>query len=163
MVTDNHKDAFDLIQTLKEHKLTITTAESCTGGLIASKLVDISGASSVFSRGYITYSEEAKMEELGVLESSIKTYGVVSKEVASEMAIGVVRKANADVSVSITGIAGPDGGTKEKPVGLVYIACVVNGEDYVMKRIFQGSREEIRENAANEAISFTKDMLDKCI
>lgn len=152
-----------LIEILKEENLIITTAESCTGGLIASKLVDVSGASSVFERGYITYSEKAKVEELGVSEESIKAYGVVSEDVAREMAIGVARKTGADVSISITGIAGPDGGTKEKPVGLVYIACFVKGNDYVLKQIFSRSREEIRENAANEAISFTLKMLTRNI
>lgn len=152
-----------LIEILKEKKLTIATAESCTGGLIASKLVDVSGASSVFERGYITYSEKAKIEELGVLEESIKTHGVVSEVVAREMAIGLARKVDTDVSISITGIAGPEGGTKEKPVGLVYIACFVKGNDYVLKQIFSGSREEIRENAANEAISFTLKMLTRNI
>lgn len=152
-----------LIELLKEQNLLIATAESCTGGLIASKLVDIPGASIVFKRGYITYDENAKIDELGVSSNSIKEYGVVSEEVAREMAKGVAKKASADVSISITGIAGPDGGTKDKPVGLVYVACFVKGNTYANKYIFKGSRFEIRELAACEAISFALKMLSRNI
>ena len=106
---------------LKSRKLTVTTAESCTGGLIAGTLVNVPGISEVYKEGYITYSDEAKMKLLGVREETLAKYGAVSRQTAIEMAEGAARAAGADAAIAVTGIAGPDGGTEEKPVGLVYI------------------------------------------
>lgn len=152
-----------LIQELKNRGLKITTAESCTGGLLASRLVDVPGASSVFERGYITYSEKAKVEELGVSLKTIEQFGVVSEDVAREMVVGVANKASADIALSITGIAGPDGGTKEKPVGLVFIGCYVKGVSQVQKKFFSGTRTQVREKAAIEAIMFACEILTKSL
>ena len=108
---------------LRKNRLTVTTAESCTGGMLSAKLVDIPGVSEVFQEGYITYSNKAKRRLLNVSKTTLKKYGAVSTQTAREMAIGAVFAASADIAVSITGIAGPDGGDDEKPVGLVFIGC----------------------------------------
>ena len=110
-----------LVAFLKENNMSITTAESCTGGMIASEIVEVSGASNVFFEGYITYSEEAKAKLLNVSPNTISKYGVVSVEVAAEMAKGAATAAKADVAISTTGVAGPFGGSKENPVGTVCI------------------------------------------
>ncbi len=102
--------------------LRAVTAESCTGGGVASALTDVPGSSQWFERGYVTYSNEAKMQDLGVERTSLETHGAVSAAVAEQMALGALRASGADVAVGITGVAGPDGGTLEKPVGLVYLA-----------------------------------------
>ncbi|HEV3184607.1 MAG TPA: CinA family protein, partial [Xanthobacteraceae bacterium] len=101
----------------------IATAESCTGGLVAGALTDIAGSSDVVERGFVTYSNEAKLEMLGVLASTLANHGAVSRETAEAMAVGAIRRSMADVSVAITGIAGPGGGSPEKPVGLVHFAA----------------------------------------
>ena len=139
-----------LVQKLLEKGYTITTAESCTGGLLAGTILNVSGASSVYNEGHITYSNEAKERLLGVKHATLETYGAVSPQTASEMAAGAARIANANVALSTTGIAGPTGGTPEKPVGLVYVACCINGEVTVEKCQFAGNREQNR-NAAVEA------------
>ena len=108
-----------LLEILKEKNWKITTAESCTGGLVAGLLCDISGISSYFEEGYITYSKAAKEKLLGVSDETIENFGIVSCETAQEMALGVAKKANADCAIATTGIAGPTGGTKETPVGCV--------------------------------------------
>lgn len=118
---------------LKENKLTIATAESCTGGALASKFTDIPGISEVYDGGFITYSNEAKIKEIGVSEEAIKKYGAVSELVAKEMAEGVRRERNTDIGVSITGIAGPGGGSEEKPVGLAYIGIATKNNVNVFK------------------------------
>ena len=112
-----------LVQELKKQNATISFAESCTGGLLSGRFVNASGASAVYNEGFITYSNEAKIDLLNVSEQTISQYGVVSEEVAREMAVGARKRANSTFGISITGIAGPDGGTIEKPVGTVCIAC----------------------------------------
>ena len=107
--------------------LTVSTAESCTGGMLAARLINVPGVSDSFKSGYITYANKAKRKILGVKKTTLAKYGAVSEETVREMVEGVVRVAKTDVGVAVTGIAGPDGGTKEKPVGLVYIACHVCG------------------------------------
>jgi nicotinamide-nucleotide amidase len=133
-----------LVSALAKKKFTITTAESCTGGLIAGTLINVSGASDVLSEGYITYSNEAKERLVNVKRETLKTYGAVSEQTAREMAEGAALAAGADVALSATGIAGPGGGTKDKPVGLVYIGCCVKGKTNVLKCQFTGSRRENR-------------------
>lgn len=137
---------------LLETNRTISTAESCTGGLIAARLINVPGISASFIEGYVTYANSAKEKLLGVRGETLRTCGAVSPECAREMAAGCARSAGTDCSVVSTGIAGPDGGTPEKPVGLVYLACQVNGEVFVQESHFTGSRLEIRRAAAEKAL-----------
>ena len=124
---------------------TIAAAESCTGGLIAGCLTDVPGSSQVFERGFVTYSNAAKSEMLGVPPSLILAHGAVSAEVAVAMAVGALAKSKADVTVAVTGVAGPDGGTEAKPVGRVYIATAVRrGPAKAREYTFSGDRHEVR-------------------
>lgn len=141
---------------LVRRKLTISTAESCTGGLLAGSLINYAGISSVFMEGIITYSNEAKMDRLGVREETLQRYGAVSEETAREMVEGLVKRANTNIGISVTGIAGPGGGTQEKPVGLVYIGLSINGKVYVKKCNFSGSREKIRQRTVNTALDWVR-------
>ncbi len=150
MVTDNtEKTVADL---LMQKGLTLTTAESCTGGLISSKIVSIAGVSAVFKGGFVTYANEAKVKLLGVKEETLAEFGAVSEQTAHEMVTGAAKAMEADVAIAVTGIAGPDGGTVEKPVGLVYIGYYVCGDVYVQEYHFSGSRTQIRENTADTAL-----------
>ena len=151
-----------LLGLLSEHKLKLATAESCTGGLVAGVLCDIAGISAHFEEGYITYSEAAKMKNLGVLPETLAHYGVVSCEVAEEMAMGAAERANADCAIATTGIAGPDGGTDENPVGTVCFACVVKDQVLTERMIFEGNRMEIRMQAAVYAIEMLCDYIETC-
>ena len=139
-----------IVKALLEKGYTITTAESCTGGLLAGRILNVSGASSVYNEGHITYSNEAKERLLGVSHDTLAQYGAVSQQTAAEMAKGAALVAKADVGLSTTGIAGPTGGTPEKPVGLIYVGCSVNGAVTVEECRFHGTRVENR-NAAVEA------------
>ena len=144
---------------LIENKYTVSTAESCTGGMIASTLINYPGISEVFMEGAVTYSNEAKHKRLGVKNETLEKYGAVSEETAREMAIGIAKKANTDVSIVTTGIAGPGGGTEEKPVGLVYIGVYVKGKVKVEKHIFKGNRSKVRNQATITAL----DILRRCL
>lgn len=137
---------------LKEKQLVITTAESCTGGLIAGTLVNVSGISSQFHEGYVTYSNEAKERLLGVKHETLEQFGAVSEETAREMALGAKKSAGADISIVSTGIAGPDGGTLEKPVGLVYLGCACFDKVEVERHIFSGNRMEVRHASVQAAL-----------
>lgn len=148
-----------IIRMLKEKSFTVTTAESCTGGLLAGRLVNVSGASEVFKEGIITYSNEAKMKYLGVQEDTLKSFGAVSAQTAREMAMGAAKAAVSDAALAVTGIAGPEGGTKEKPVGLVYIACYLQGNVTVVEHKLKGNREKIRE----QSIIYALDLLRRCL
>ena len=128
--------------------MNISTAESCTGGLIASRLVDVPGVSSVLKEGVVTYSNEAKISRLGVKKETLEKYGAVSEETAREMVLGL----DSDIAIATTGIAGPDGGTQEKPVGLVYIGIRVKDKVYVERKIFNGSRNKVRERAVLQSL-----------
>ena len=143
-----------LMRLLTENELTVTTAESCTGGMVAAAIVDIPGVSEYFHAGFVTYSEKAKAELLNVNLDTIKVYNVVSVETAQEMAAGAAKRVHADCAIATTGVAGPGGGTEEIPVGCVCFGCVVRGHVFSEKKIFQGSRKEIRNQAAEEAIRF---------
>lgn len=140
----------NLVKVLLEKKLKIATAESCTGGLLAKKITDVSGASQIFEMGLVAYANRIKEEFLGVPEEIIATKGVVSYETAEFMARGIARIAKADIGVGITGIAGPTGGTPEKPVGLVYFSVYFNNEITVKELRLSGSRDEIREKITEE-------------
>ena len=141
-----------IVRFLNEHNMTITTVESCTGGLIAARLVNVSGASNVFSEGYVTYSENAKAKMVGVNPETIEKYNVVSEEVAYEMASGGAKTANADVAVSVTGVAGPLGGTKEIPVGTVRIGVYYKNKVTTGKFLFNGDRLQVRNQAVDKAL-----------
>lgn len=145
-----------VVRLLEKHELTVTTAESCTGGLLAGRLINVPGVSEVFKEGFITYSNKAKRKRLDVSKSTLKKYGAVSEQTAREMAIGGVFAADADVCVAITGIAGPEGGTPEKPVGLVYIACCLKDKVTVKGFTFRGNREKIREQSVVRALDLLR-------
>lgn len=152
-----------LVRLLKKHELTVATAESCTGGLVASRIVNVSGASDVFKEGFVTYSNKAKRKHLDVSKSTLKKYGAVSSQTAREMAIGGAFATDSDVCVSVTGIAGPDGGTEEKPVGLVYMACCFKDKVTVEKYQFKGNRDKVREHAAVRALDLVRrTVLENC-
>ena len=144
---------------LKKHGYRLTTAESATGGMIASMLVNVPGVSEFFEEGYVTYSDAAKVKMIHVNPDTIKTYGVVSSQTAEDMAESAARTAGCDAALSVTGVAGPDGGTKECPVGLVYIGCFLNGKTVVKRHRFQGDRMAVRTAAAEEALR----LLIKCL
>ena len=154
-------DASVIVDRLASMNMTVATAESCTGGLIASSIVDIAGASDCFNEGYITYSNEAKMRNLSVKESTLMQYGAVSTQTAKEMAMGVRKKAHADFGIASTGIAGPGGGSPEKPVGLVYIACAYNDKCQVRLLNLSGDRSQVRHQAADEALQLLSDCMDE--
>lgn len=151
----------ELVEILTKKQYKITTAESCTGGLVAATIVNVSGASEVFQAGFVTYANEAKEKELGVKSETLQTYGAVSEKTAKEMAIGCAAHAKAQVGISTTGIAGPGGGTAEKPVGLVYIGCAVRSNVYVEKNLFSGDRQQVRRQAADRAIGFALECIKK--
>lgn len=135
------------------HKnMTMTCAESCSGGMIAARMVNVPGVSSVFKGGFVTYANEAKQALLGVREETLTKYGAVSEQTALEMVCGAAKAMNTDTAISVTGIAGPDGGTKEKPVGLVYIGCYVKGKTLVREHHFSGNRIKIREYVTATAL-----------
>ena len=141
-----------LVETLKNKSLTITTAESCTGGMVASSIVNISGASDIFKEGYITYSNEAKERILGVKHETLEKYKAVSAETAAQMAEGAVRISKADISVSVTR-------EDDKPVGLVYIGCCYKGETHVKECDLSGDRHTIRCQSTKEALKFVLDII----
>lgn len=150
-----------IVALLTEKKLTLTTAESCTGGLLAGRVLNVSGASNVYNEGHITYSNDAKERILGVKRETLKDYGAVSPQTAYEMALGAAEVSGADAALSATGIAGPGGGTKEKPVGLVYIGCCVKGNVRVEEFYFSGTREKNRDYAVVRALTLLREELLK--
>jgi nicotinamide-nucleotide amidase len=141
---------------LRERGLTLALAESCTGGLLSARLTDVPGASAVLERGFVTYSNRAKVEETGVDPALLERHGAVSEEVAAALAAGARRVAGADVGVGITGIAGPDGGTAEKPVGLVFVAASGAAGTRVRRSIFPGGRERVRFQATQVALEMLR-------
>lgn len=152
-------DIKGIIELLIDKKLTITTAESCTGGLLASAIIDFPGVSEIYQEGYVTYSNEAKEKLLGVSHETIFNYGVVSEQTAREMAQGAAREAGADIALSSTGVAGPDGGTKEHPVGEVYLGCYCLGKTRVVRMLGNGDRSMIRRQAVERAFTLLNEML----
>lgn len=144
---------------LRERGETLATAESCTGGLIAEKLTSIPGASTVFGFGVVTYANEAKMRLLGVKEETLAAYGAVSAETAREMADGARRLSGADYAVAVTGIAGPDGGTAEKPVGLVYCALASKDGTRAEQCCFSGNRERVRQRTYLTALNMVREKI----
>ena len=145
-------EAQELSELLVTNGLTISVAESCTGGSLSQALTSIPGASCYFDCGYITYSNQSKVEMLGVDVQTIKTYGAVSEEVALEMVIGLATKSHSDVAVSITGVAGPTGGTPEKPVGTVYFGFSCEGKTSTSTQLFSGDRVNIVSQSVSYAL-----------
>lgn len=141
---------------LKSQNLTVTTAESCTGGLLAGRLINVPGISIYLKEGYVTYSNEAKEKLLGVPAEILRQYGAVSPQTAEAMAEGGAKAAGADICIAVTGIAGPDGGTEDKPVGLVYMSCYCRGKLYTEKNQYSGSRSKIREYSVASALTLLR-------
>lgn len=143
-----------LLDAYRRRGMKLATAESCTGGLVAALLTEIAGSSDVVERGFVTYSNEAKQELLGVTAPTLAAYGAVSEQTAREMAAGTLRNSRADVAVSVTGIAGPGGGSELKPVGLVHFACAGPGDRLVAveRRFGDLGRSQIRLAAVREAL-----------
>ena len=151
-----------LSEVLHEKNMKLVTAESCTGGLLSASITRQSGASNVFERGYVTYSNEAKIELLGVPTETIETHGAVSEKTAEAMALGALKNSHANLAVSITGIAGPDGGTDEKPIGTVYMGYALkNGSSGALKHNFTGTREDIQAQTTQTAIQSLIAILEK--
>ena len=151
--------AEEVVKMLKNAGMTVTTVESCTGGLLSGTLVDVAGVSEVLNQAYVTYANGAKQSLVGVKTETLDSYGAVSEQTAREMAEGGAKAANADAALAVTGIAGPDGGTDEKPVGLVYIGCHVNGNTVVERNVFSGNRREVREQSVGAALALLKRQL----
>ncbi|MBE6623804.1 MAG: nicotinamide-nucleotide amidohydrolase family protein [Ruminococcaceae bacterium] len=153
------KTEYELVHLLLEKKMTVATCESCTGGLISKRITNVPGASSVFGYGVCTYANEAKIKLLSVREQTLIKHGAVSEQTALEMAKGMISLSNADIAISTTGIAGPGGGSLEKPVGLVYTAYYTKDGKCGCKKLLLGDiddpcRENIRYAASDEAMKF---------
>lgn len=162
----SENDMIELQFLLKANKQTITIAESCTGGLVASMITKISGSSEIFNGSIVSYSNKIKNQELNVKNETLETFGAVSCEVVNEMLEGVINKFDADFAIAISGIAGPNGGSKDKPVGTVVIGiCDHNAHKIVNVYKFLGSREEVQIQAAKhsfkEILKFVQNCLDK--
>lgn len=151
-----------VVKTLNEKGLVLATAESCTGGLIAKRITDVSGSSAVFNCGVVSYSNEIKESVLGVSHKTLETYGAVSEQTVREMVKGVLKVSGADIAVSVSGIAGPTSDNTKKPVGLIYLA-VSDGENIRIKQLNNVFEENIRENnrksASDEALKMLLDMV----
>lgn len=146
--------AAQVIEAYTEAGLMIATAESCTGGLIAGALTDIAGSSAVVDRGFVTYSNQAKIDMIDVSPQTLDQHGAVSEQTAKEMALGALNNSRADVTVAVTGIAGPGGGSDDKPVGLVYMALAKDGQTHVHKLLLGSdkSRDDIRQMTVARAL-----------
>ena len=147
---------------LLKNQWRLSTAESCTGGLVSASLTQLAGSSNWFERGYVTYSNEAKSEDIGVESHLIEAHGAVSEQVAKAMAIGAKQSSNSNMALSITGIAGPTGGSKEKPVGTVCFAWVLdNDQVFSETKLFSGDRSTVREQASQFVIEHLLELLKK--
>ena len=155
-------DAKQLLVALKERSLVLAAAESCTGGLISGLLTSVPGASASFDRGFVTYSNEAKIDMLGVRAELIALHGAVSEEVVRAMALGALVHSDADLAIAVTGIAGPDGGSSEKPVGLVHMAVArIDGPTQHLERRYGSlDRQKIRLESVRDAIGLALDALE---
>lgn len=163
MSDDLHRLATAVLDVCRARKLKVATAESCTGGLVAGALTEIAGSSDVVDRGFVTYSNEAKQQMLDVPAATIKDFGAVSRETAEAMARGAVTHSNAGIAVAITGIAGPDGGGAEKPVGLVHFAAAARSGALVHaeKRFGDIGRTQVRHASVLQALAMLRDIAEK--
>lgn len=156
------ENAEKLVNLLIEKKLHITTAESCTGGMVASRIVDVANASKVFNVAYVTYANETKEKYLNVDSKTIEKYGVVSEEVTKQMALGALKEANADISIVTSGIAGPTGGTEYKPVGMVCFGVGIKDNVYTSTKYFGNiGRNKVRSMATEYIIDFAINLIEK--
>lgn len=144
---------------LLERRLSLSVCESCTGGMLGAVITSMPGSSRYFAGGVIAYSDAVKKNVVGVKRSTLERYGAVSALTAREMALGVRSKLKTDIGVSITGIAGPDGGTAKKPVGLVYIAVAYGKRMWVERFVFSGGRQKVRRSSAKKALDMIKEVL----
>lgn len=145
---DNDRLETKVVDLVKKLGMNISVAESCTGGILASTLIGVPGVSDIFKEGIVSYSNEAKVKRLGVKKETLDKYGAVSKETAQEMVLGL----DSDIALSTTGIAGPGGGSTDKPVGLVYIGIRIKDKIYIEKRVFKGDRSKVRKKAVSQAL-----------
>ena len=149
-----------LIRLCREKDITMVTAESCTGGLIGGVLTGISGSSDVFWGGFITYANQAKILSLGVSEDNLEQYGAVSEQVVSQMLSGALEKSGASLAMAVSGVAGPGGGTPDKPVGTVWIGVSLKGSDMIAQKfLFSGNREEIRNKTVINALEMAEKVI----
>ena len=155
-----NKQSEILLNQCFEKKLTITTAESCTGGMIASSIVSISGSSTIFKSSVVTYSNDMKSKILNIPLKQINENGAVSKIIAYNMASNVLNLMNADISIAVTGIAGPSGGSKNKPVGLVYIGIGTKRNTVTKEYLFIGNRLKIRQETTLEALKLSNSIIE---
>ena len=156
------ENAEKLVNLLIEKKLHITTAESCTGGMVASRIVDVANASKVFNVAYVTYANEAKEKYLNVDSKTIEKYGVASEDVTKQMALGALKEANADISIVTSGIAGPTGGTEYKPVGMVCFGVGIKDNVYTSTKYFGNiGRNKVRSMATEYIIDFAIKLIEK--
>ncbi len=152
--------ATQVFEQLLKHGHLLVTAESCTGGMVAAAITDLAGSSAVFDRGFVTYSNSAKHQMLGVPNVLLETYGAVSEAVAKAMAQGALKHSNATIAISITGIAGPTGGTETKPVGLVHFCCsTLKHGDRHERKVFSGDRAQVRASACKHALGMISQTL----
>lgn len=163
--SENEKQSLEnaIVQIMTKHKMTLSAAESCTGGMLSAKVINVPGASAVYEAGFVTYANKAKHKLIGVKNKTLQKYGAVSKETAEEMVKGTLKASGADYAVAITGIAGPGGGTEEKPVGLVYIGCGRKHHIVVKDYQFSGDRTQIRESCVENALLQLWELLTKDI
>lgn len=152
-----------VVTLLKKKKLQLSLAESLTGGMIAQRIVNVAGASEVFGYGFVTYSNKSKHKCLGVKKSTLKEQGAVSAKCAKQMAKGACKASGADISVSVTGLAGPGGGTEETPVGTVFMGCCYQGKTIAKEFHFTGDRLQIRKQTAEHALMLLRDCMVKGI
>lgn len=147
-------------QMLRDKRLTISVAESCTGGLIGNLLTNVPGSSFYFLGGVIAYSNQSKVDLLGVSSDTLEKYGAVSDQTVKEMAEGVRKRLNSDVGLAVTGIAGPDGGSREKPVGTVHIGLSASNEVFTRRYHFQGTREQVKQESSKMALDWVRRYLN---
>lgn len=159
---EQYQAAARLVEELKKQKCHVSTAESCTGGMIASGIVDVSGASTVFEEGYVTYSNRIKEKILSVRQDTLDRYTAVSSQVAAEMAVGLQEQTGAELTISVTGYAGPEDGEDGTPAGTVYIGTCFDGKTEVRHFLFTGDRSSCRRQAAWRALEFALERIQKC-
>ncbi len=148
-----------LVGILVDRGLSITAAESCTGGLFASFITSVSGSSSCFNGSFVTYSNEMKTSMIGVSVDVLDEYGAVSAQCVEQMCHGAIEKTEANISIAISGIAGPTGGTEQKPVGTVYIGVLFDGKSCIERFVFEGNRQEVRLSAVDKALNMVLDIV----
>lgn len=149
-----------VVHALDQRSMTVTTVESCTGGMVSSSITSIAGSSAIFHQGFVTYCDEAKHHLVGVRKRTLRRYTAVSAQTAKEMAQGGARRSGADIGISVTGYAGPPSGSEEEEVGLVFIGCCFRGKTWVKECHFDGGRTNVRKSACLCALLMTEKLLE---